>query len=29
VRIDALMCVGDRCSLCLHVCHCQAIQVRD
>jgi len=29
VRIDALMCVGDRCSLCLQVCHCQAIQVRD
>jgi indolepyruvate ferredoxin oxidoreductase alpha subunit len=29
VRIDTLMCVGDRCSLCLQVCHRQAIKVRD
>ena len=29
VRIDNLMCVGDKCSLCLQVCHRQAIKVRD
>jgi len=27
IRIDGLLCVGDRCSLCLQVCHRQAISV--
>jgi indolepyruvate ferredoxin oxidoreductase alpha subunit len=28
VRIDTLLCMGDRCSLCRQVCHCQAIRVK-
>ncbi len=29
VKIDPLLCMGDRCSLCLQACHCQAIRVRE
>jgi indolepyruvate ferredoxin oxidoreductase, alpha subunit len=28
VKIDTLLCMGDRCSLCRQVCHCQAIRVK-